>query len=243
MNCVDLILLQILAHFLADFTFQSQTMCDKKAQRIFSKELIIHTVIVFICSFVMFMTTGAANIWIVASLIITVSHFGLDILKIYSTKKQLLKKSLFFIDQILHFIVIVIVVRVCYTEPTPWGIDFKTLPIITAFVACTKPSNVFIKNYMEAKGIISKKDEKNALMNAGRIIGSLERVLSFILIIFNQFAAVGFIIAAKSILRFRDTDTAKTEYLLIGSLLSFGIAIILGIICSQYIGIFFVNIE
>jgi hypothetical protein len=49
------------------------------------------------------------------------------------------------------------------------------------------------------------------------------------LIAVNQFAAVGFIIAAKSILRFRDTDIAKTEYLLIGSLLSFGIAILLGI--------------
>ena len=70
---------------------------------------------------------------------------------------------------------------------------------------------------------------ENTLFNAGRIIGSLERVISFILIAFNQFAAVGFIIAAKSILRFRDLDTAKTEYVLIGSLLSFGIAILFGI--------------
>jgi hypothetical protein len=44
----------------------------------------------------------------------------------------------------------------------------------------------------------------------------------------NHYEAVGFIIAAKSILRFRDTDTAKTEYLLIGSLLSFLIAVALG---------------
>ena len=70
---------------------------------------------------------------------------------------------------------------------------------------------------------------ENTLLNAGRIIGSLERIISFILIAFNQFAAVGFIIAAKSILRFKDLDTAKTEYVLIGSLLSFGIAILLGI--------------
>jgi hypothetical protein len=52
-----------------------------------------------------------------------------------------------------------------------------------------------------------------------------------VLILFDQFAAIGFIIAAKSVLRFRDTDTAKTEYLLIGSLLSFGIAIFFGVIC------------
>ena len=80
---------------------------------------------------------------------------------------------------------------------------------------------------MEANDIFPMNE--NTLLKAGRIIGSLERAISFILIAFNQFAAVGFIIAAKSILRFRDLDTAKTEYVLIGSLLSFGIAILFGI--------------
>jgi hypothetical protein len=44
-----------------------------------------------------------------------------------------------------------------------------------------------------------------------------------------QYEAVGFIIAAKSILRYEGVKTSKTEYVLIGSLLSFGIAIITGI--------------
>jgi hypothetical protein len=59
-----------------------------------------------------------------------------------------------------------------------------------------------------------------------------------VLILVNQFAAVGFIFAAKSILRFRDADKteAKTEYLLIGSLMSFGIAILLGIFCAKIFG-------
>jgi hypothetical protein len=84
---------------------------------------------------------------------------------------------------------------------------------------------------MEANSIISFSQKgSHDLLKAGGVIGFLERVLSFILISSNQFAAVGFIIAAKSILRFKDIDTAKTEYLLIGSLLSFGIAILLGII-------------
>ena len=80
---------------------------------------------------------------------------------------------------------------------------------------------------MEANDILPMNE--NTLLKAGKIIGSLERVISFTLIAFNQFAAVGFIIATKSILRFRDLDTAKTEYVLIGSLLSFGIAILFGI--------------
>ena len=42
-----------------------------------------------------------------------------------------------------------------------------------------------------------------------------------------------FAIAAKSVLRFKDTDTAKTEYVLAGTLLSFGIATLLGLMVKQ----------
>ena len=44
---------------------------------------------------------------------------------------------------------------------------------------------------------------------------------------------MGFIIAAKSLLRFKETDTAKTEYVLVGTLLSFGIATLFGLIVKQ----------
>lgn len=45
----------------------------------------------------------------------------------------------------------------------------------------------------------------------------------------RQFEAIGFIVAAKSLLRFKETDTAKTEYVLAGTFLSFGIAIACGL--------------
>ena len=67
------------------------------------------------------------------------------------------------------------------------------------------------------------------LLHAGRVIGALERILTVIFIISGHLEAVGFIFAAKSILRFKEADTAKTEYLLVGSLLSFLIAVVFGI--------------
>ncbi len=67
------------------------------------------------------------------------------------------------------------------------------------------------------------------MLNAGKLIGNIERILTLTLILFNQYEVVGFIIAAKSILRYKETDTSRTEYVLIGTLLSFGIAILLGI--------------
>jgi len=82
---------------------------------------------------------------------------------------------------------------------------------------------------MKTRNILAGGGENSeSLIRAGRIIGALERILSLIFIVNNHYEAVGFIIAAKSILRFRDTDTAKTEYLLIGSLLSFLIVVALG---------------
>ena len=54
----------------------------------------------------------------------------------------------------------------------------------------------------------------------------------FVFIITNEWQAVGFLLAAKSVFRFGNLQEAKdrklTEYILIGTLLSFGIAIITG---------------
>lgn len=66
------------------------------------------------------------------------------------------------------------------------------------------------------------------LPNAGKLIGITERFLILTFIFLKQFEAIGFLLAAKSILRYKnddDNNTIKTEYLLIGTLLSFGLAL------------------
>jgi hypothetical protein len=72
------------------------------------------------------------------------------------------------------------------------------------------------------------------LPNAGKLIGIIERFLVLTFILLNQFGAVGFLIAAKSILRFKPDETLKTEYVLIGTMLSFGIAIATGVLINQF---------
>jgi len=186
----------------------------------------------------------------------------IDSAKSYLIKKKQLNKYLFFIDQSLHIIVIIMVV-VLFAKSNSISDSFinsinntfsplfsekiisfldstKGLFIIFSFIFCIKPSNVLIKKVLELYDISKTKNNKNdeSLEKAGRIIGNLERFLTLFLIIFGQYNAVGFIIAAKSILRFRDSESnteAKTEYLLIGSLMSFGIAILLGIFCKEII--------
>jgi len=101
--------------------------------------------------------------------------------------------------------------------------------LVCALILCTFPANLFIRWFMRATGISAGEKNSDHLLRAGRVIGVLERILFLIFIVNNHYDAAGFLIAAKSILRFKETETAKTEYLLIGSLLSFLIAVLLGI--------------
>jgi hypothetical protein len=59
----------------------------------------------------------------------------------------------------------------------------------------------------------------------GRVIGYLERALIFILVLANQAGAIGFLIAAKSVLRFGELrereNRMEAEYIIIGTLFSF----------------------
>ena len=211
---------------LADFTFQPQTWCDLKKGKWISKIHFYHAVIVFVCSWVL---SFSFSFWW-AALLIALFHWIVDLMKSYLFQKKIWQDKLFFIDQILHLAVITGIVywflKIRQTDSLLF-ISINRIFIVFALIACTKPANIFIKKFMGVNKILPMNER--TLLKAGRIIGSLERVISFVLIAFNQLGAVGFIIAAKSILRFKDLDTAKTEYVLIGSLLSFGIAILFGI--------------
>lgn len=70
-----------------------------------------------------------------------------------------------------------------------------------------------------------------SLDNAGRYIGMLERLFIFVFILSGELSAIGFLLAAKSVFRFGDLSKAKdrklTEYILIGTFLSFGLAILI----------------
>ena len=93
-----------------------------------------------------------------------------------------------------------------------------------------RPANFFIQNiFKDAKISIPDGGKEDNLPNAGHVIGNVERMLTLVFVMLGQYEAIGFLLAAKSLLRFRETDTVKSEYVLVGTLLSFGIAILLGV--------------
>jgi hypothetical protein len=77
-------------------------------------------------------------------------------------------------------------------------------------------------------------DEKE--YSTGRVIGMLERILIYFFVLINEFAAIGFIIAAKGFTRFKELDEREfAEYVLIGTLLSAASSIFTAIIVKQLI--------
>lgn len=65
--------------------------------------------------------------------------------------------------------------------------------------------------------------------NRGRVIGLLERVLIYAFVLSGQYGAIGFTLAAKGFTRFKELENRGfAEYVLIGTLLSSGIAMAVG---------------
>ncbi len=159
----------------------------------------------------------------------------MDAVKLILQKKKN-KRLFFFIDQILHVLVIIATYYV-YTKTTLYFDDIfseQHLLLITCLVFLTRPVSIIMKTIFAKWDITELTENNESLKDAGKYIGILERLLVFIFIITNHWEAVGFLITAKSVFRFGDLKKPKhrklTEYILIGTLISFGIAIAVGLI-------------
>jgi hypothetical protein len=75
------------------------------------------------------------------------------------------------------------------------------------------------------------------LTQGGQYIGWLERFLVMLLLLMDQPNGIGFLIAAKSVLRFgeiKDPSQRKVaEYIIIGTFLSFGWALLISILTQK----------
>ena len=107
MDIYKLLVLQLIAHFLSDFIFQSQKCSDEKEKNSFKSEYLYKHIAVtfFISAFLSFQFT-----FILFSLLISILHLLLDGIKMYLLNANKIKKYLFFFDQILHLSIIIFVV-------------------------------------------------------------------------------------------------------------------------------------
>jgi hypothetical protein len=240
MGYTEFIILQLIAHLFYDFFFQNDLWIrHRQRYRFRSKVLYWHALIVFFVSWLFSFQLG----FFVCSIVLAGSHLVLDGLKhrianIKFGRARILKNGFFFVDQIIHISILILCV---HAFDNWWGIEplfslpfgLNVLLLIIGYLLCLKPSNVFIREVFRVNNLKVMNQPGEDLLNAGKLIGNIERVLTLTLLLLGQFEAVGFIIAGKSILRYEGVKTSKTEYVLIGTLLSFGIAILISIIYSK----------
>jgi hypothetical protein len=191
------------------------------------------------------------NLWW-AILLIIITHTIIDGWKLNAEKKWGSRLSLFLIDQIIHVTIIVIL---WLGMINGWGKmnlftqaylpNYRILLRVLGYLLMIGPVGYIIQ-FLTRKWLFEL-DPDDSLREAGKWIGILERVLTITFIYISQFSAIGFLIAAKSILRVIDkpdkpsgeptlikpfSSRKRTEYVLIGTFLSFTLAILTGLVIN-----------
>lgn len=209
----------LFAHILADFVLQTAWI---NAQKRRAPVMMLHGALVLICAQA---ATGQwASPWLLA---LAAAHVVIDALKIWGGFHHFRG---FMVDQAAHVATLAII---SFYAPGLWATGpWAALPVLLPLMVLTSGLLVTLIAGQYAIALLMRphgyRIRNNGLREGGRQIGLLERGLIFALILLGQPIGVGFLIGAKSILRFgtatRDQRTA--EYVIIGTLASFGWAIL-----------------
>ena len=219
----------LLAHLLTDFILQPRSWVEDRSNKHFASfKLYLHGIVTGIIAWLM---TGWGY-WPIA-IFITVTHILIDGWKSY--RAPVIKY--FLIDQSLHILVIL---GCWYYSFIKWSdvqhawqqlnTQLATWKIITALVFLTAPAGILIGQL--TKQWRDKIADAESLANAGKWIGIIERIIILLFVLLNQYSAIGLLVAAKGIIRFNEKDRqeTKTEYLVIGTLMSIVLAIVTGLL-------------
>lgn len=223
-----------LAHILGDFVFQSNTWVkSKQKKKLRSVHLYLH---VLLHGALVMLLVWDLNFWLPA-LLITGTHLLIDIMRLHLPAKNN-NVTFFLLDQSLHILVLAGIaigwqdanVSLTFLQSA----DF--LIFATGIVFVTLPASVIIRILVSRWYDAAKTPDDESLQNAGSYIGMLERLLILAFVLLGRWEGIGFLIAAKSIFRFADIkgnpDRKLTEYFLIGTLLSIGLAMVTGLVMN-----------
>lgn len=244
MNSLQLkILISLLAaHFLVDFVLQTDKDVKQKSRfLIFAKHIILLGILSYLFLGVF------DNLTIVLSILIT--HTVIDLVKLKIRNDNV---WIFISDQFAHIVVLIIIVinintflsdkNKFFWEEYLGNSYYLILVVIISLIVVTKFSGILI-NFMlkplQSNIFIFEENNNLSLPQTGKIIGYIERFIILLSILMNVPALIGFLITAKSILRYSEikseNDKLFVEYILIGTLLSFSFGITFSYLTQQSI--------
>ncbi len=246
-----LLIILIIAHFIADFYLQSENMAENKKES--TKVLLAHCAIYAVIFALVNGVFVEGEFALLATLVIAISHLIVDFIKIKVDNKNE-KYSVWFytftFDQILHIGVITATYKLLNLAQSTTVIYSKCLRfdkveeiVVYAllFAFLLKPVGVFVykllpylfKEEVETrssgmfKGLFLEAEKSKKENKVGSVIGQLERMIIAILLLCGQYSAIGLVLTAKSIARFKQLeDKTFAEQYLIGTLISLTIALV-----------------
>ncbi len=258
MDAKVILVLLILSHIVADFIWQDDAMAEKK--KTCTKTMFRHSLNYLITNIVLLSPYLDINnnLWWVI-LLLSLAHWTLDMCKVeFDKRKKDNGLESFLFDQVAHFILI----GSCYPfikdiEINPFAHSlssflvhhyplfvyltsqkiFVGIAILAGYIFNFKGATVITKKVLD-KYLHLKKDEpiKENEKNAGEAIGILERILILTLVLQQNYAAIGLVIAGKTIARYKKLEEKNfAEYFLIGTFTSIIIAFLIGVFIQAVI--------
>lgn len=243
----ELIAALLAAYFLADFVFQTSKTAKNKSN---VAVLVRHALLVSATSYLL---CGAWAFWILP-LAIFIGHGFLDFIK---TRLKSSSLAVFVIDQFAHivFLVALSVWTMRRLSPAFYWVGLigstwtRLLIIIAGAVAAIQAGSILIgtavdpllKEIAQNAGPPDSKSFQAArgLTRGGKLIGQLERAIIFLLVLASHPEGVGFLIAAKSILRFGEIreiqQRQEAEYIIIGTFMSFGYGLFIAFLTRYFL--------
>ncbi len=245
MTDLDLLLLLLLAHVLGDFYLQPLSWVKDRLKWHFkSPKLQLHVSVHMGLSLLALLVWQWGYGWqhdslmaVLLALTIGGSHYLIDVAKSYSNNGL----AAFLLDQLAHLSVLLLLWS-AYTDNWHWWppqLPTGWLVVGMAYLLVLTPASVLIGQLLRSWRPELLALPVQGLLAGGHYIGMLERALLLTFVLLDQFAAVGFLLAAKSIFRFGDLSRAQdvkfTEYVLLGTLLSISISLGIGLALRCYL--------
>jgi hypothetical protein len=246
------LLFLVLFHALADSLWQSGALCMASHGSVW--RLLLHSVIYTAALFVPMFSLGFLSIDLsaIVAAALGVLHLVTNCIKRAVTARHNSPKAAlvsFAAGQSLHLLLLW-VASLCvqpYIAPSPW---FTAIPDLTSYIKGTqmltamlivyKPAAHFVKLLLDTLPKPASKSTKDDKMTdaaedtgagGGRLIGILERELIILLAFSQQFGAIGFVLAAKSIARYKQLEEQSfAEKYLVGTLSSALIALLVSLL-------------
>ena len=235
----EMILLLVTCHLIGDFYLQSDALAIEKRSN--NKKLWGHFLLyaipftVFpILSISVFTLGNYFFGFLLCAGVVIVLHAIIDTVKIalQRLRPQINSREniLFVCDQLVHFGSII---AICFVAermgllPSREFImvevnDLNLLKIAVFLLFLGKPTNIIFKAFFDKYAEEGTNVAAVTKDGAGALIGSLERLTMGILVLLGQFAALGIVMAAKTLTRYtRMSENPRfAEYYLIGTLFS-----------------------